>query len=205
MEQAAPKHNLRILTVSDFIDKDLTRRVEEKRLGPVDLIISCGDMEPEYLSFLRDRLDTPLFYVKGNHDIRYTATNPLGCENIHARVVSFKGLNILGLEGSMWYNGGVNQYTEAMMKRILFAMWFPIWRKGRIHMVVTHASPRHIHDREDRCHMGFESFVHLIRKRRPRYLIHGHVHQAFNCLEERITRVNGTQVINTCGYILLEV
>ncbi|WP_022665480.1 metallophosphoesterase family protein [Desulfospira joergensenii] len=200
-----PKQNVRILTVSDFIDKDLTRMVEEKSLGPVDLVISCGDMEPEYLSFLKDRLDTPLFYVKGNHDIRYTGTNPMGCENIHAKVVSFKGLNILGLEGSMWYNGGANQYTEAMMKRIIFGMWFSIWRKGRIHMVVAHASPRHIHDREDRCHIGFESFVTLIRKRRPHYFIHGHVHQAFESLEQRTTRVGGTRVINTCGFTLLEV
>ena len=81
-------HGLKILTVSDFIDKTLTRKVETKTMEPLDLIISCGDLDPEYLSFLRDRLDVPLFYVKGNHDIRYTPTNPVGCENIHRRIVS---------------------------------------------------------------------------------------------------------------------
>jgi Icc-related predicted phosphoesterase len=199
------QHQLKILTVSDVIDKELTRKVEDKTLEPVDLIISCGDLAPEYLSFLRDRLDAPLYYVKGNHDIRYTWENPIGCENIHERVVSFGSLNILGLEGSIWYNGGPNQYTDAMMKKMIFWMWFSIWRKGPIHMVVTHAPPRHIHDREDRCHMGFESFNSLIKKLSPDYFVHGHIHQEFENPKDRITKVHNTQVINTCGYNILEV
>ncbi|MBU8911186.1 MAG: metallophosphoesterase family protein [Desulfobacterales bacterium] len=197
-------HNLKILTVSDFIDDALTQMVENKTLEPVDLIIACGDLAPEYLSFLRDRLDKPLFYVKGNHDIRYSSSSPVGCKNIHAKLIRFKSLNIMGLEGSMWYNGGMNQYTDREMKKIIFGMWFSIWRKGGINIVVTHAPPRHIHDAEDRCHMGFESFVKLIDKRKPDYFIHGHIHKDFKSHEERITTVNTTKVINTCGYTILE-
>ncbi len=111
---------LKILAVSDFIDPSLTRMVETRTLPPVDLILSCGDIEPEYLSFLRDRLDRPLFYIKGNHDIRYTPVNPMGCENIHRRIITVNRFNFLGLEGSMWYNGGANQYTESMMKKHIF-------------------------------------------------------------------------------------
>ncbi len=196
---------LKILAVSDWEDAALIRQVETKTLEPVDLVVSCGDLPPEYLSFLRDRLDTPLLYVKGNHDLRYTAANPAGCRNIHARVVTVNRMNILGLEGSMWYNGGVNQYTETMMKRTISKLRFIIMRKGRIHMMVTHAPPRHIHDREDPCHMGFECFNALILKRRPRVFIHGHVHQTFDTMEDRITRVNGTRVINTCGFTIMEV
>ncbi|MCK5350832.1 MAG: metallophosphoesterase family protein [Desulfobacula sp.] len=197
--------NLKILTVSDFIDKSLTQMVEDKTLEPVDLIISCGDLAPEYLSFLRDRLDKPLFYVKGNHDIRYSLSNPVGCKNIHARIVRFKSINILGLEGSIWYNGGVNQYTDKEMKKIIFGMWFSIWRKGGIDMIVTHAPPRHIHDAQDPCHIGFESFVKLIDKRKPGFFIHGHIHKDFKKHEDRITIVNTTKVVNTCGYTILEV
>ncbi|WP_299979571.1 metallophosphoesterase [Desulfobacula sp.] len=198
-------HNLKILTVSDFVDKSLTQMVEDKTLEPVDLIVSCGDLDPEYLSFLRDRLDKPLFYVKGNHDIRYTPSNPVGCENIHAKLIRFKSLNIMGLDGSIWYNGGVNQYTDREMKKIISGMWFSIWRKGGIHIVVTHAPPRHIHDAEDRCHMGFDSFVKLIDKRKPDYFIHGHTHKEFKTHYDRITTVNSTKVINTCGFTFLEV
>lgn len=49
-------HGLKILAVSDFVDKTLTRKVETKSLEPVDLIVSCGDLDPEYLSFLRARV-----------------------------------------------------------------------------------------------------------------------------------------------------
>ncbi|MCP4022188.1 MAG: Icc-like protein [Desulfobacteraceae bacterium] len=206
MKNTTPlKHNIRILAVSDYIDKMLTQQVEDKTLDPVDLILSCGDMEPEYLSFLRDRLDRPLYYIKGNHDIRYKADNPMGCANIHSKIVRFKSLNIMGLEGSIWYNGGQNQYTDQMMKTIIKRMWFPIWWKGGIHIVITHAPPRHIHDREDRCHMGFDSFKKLIKKRKPQYLIHGHIHGEFENMEQRSTVFDATKVINTCGYSILEV
>jgi len=199
-----PRPGLKILAVSDFIDPCLTRQIEKKNLDPVDLIISCGDLPPEYLSFLRDRLDTPLFYVKGNHDIRYTDLNPVGCTNIHGRVVVFNSIKILGLEGSMWYNGGVNQYREAEMKKMIRGLWFPLLKKGSIDIVVTHAPPRHVHDAEDPCHMGFESFHQLMEKRKPKFFIHGHIHKSFNTPEERITRVGPTKVMNACGYTIFE-
>jgi uncharacterized protein len=199
-------HNIKLLAVSDFVDKSLTKMVEDKTLEPVDLIISCGDLAPEYLSFLKNKLEKPLFYVKGNHDIRYD--NPaklLGCENIHAKLVRFKTLNILGLEGSIWYSGGVNQYTDKQMNKIIFKMWFSLWRKGGVNLVVTHAPPKDIHDAKDQCHTGFESFVKLINKRKPQYFIHGHIHKEFKNLEQRTTIVNTTKVINTCGFTILEV
>ncbi len=199
-------HNIKILTVSDFIDKSLTKMVENKTLEPVDLIISCGDLAPEYLSFLKNRLEKPLFYVKGNHDIRYdNPSNLMGCENIHARLVQFKTLNILGLEGSIWYSGGINQYTDKQMGKIIFRMWFSLWKKGGVNIVVTHAPPRDIHDGPDHCHTGFDSFVNLIDKKKPDYFIHGHIHKEFKNLEQRTTIVNSTKVINTCGFAILSI
>jgi len=205
--KTSPSHArpLKILAVSDFIDKSLKLQVEKKTLEPVDLIVSCGDLPPEYLSFLRDRLDRPLLYVKGNHDIRYSSYNPMGCENIHANIVRFNSINIMGLEGSMWYNGGVNQYTDKEMKKIISGMWFSFWRKKRVDLVITHAPPRKVNDAEDRCHMGFESFISLIEKRAPSFFIHGHIHKDFDTLDDRITVVKTTKVVNTCGYTILEV
>lgn len=198
-------HGLTILAVSDFQDKQLIQQIETDQLPAIDLILSCGDMEPEYLTFLKGRLGCPLFFVKGNHDIRYTPSNLLGCEDIHARVVRIGSMNILGIEGSMWYNGGVNQYTDPQMKKILFWTRIRHWRKGPVHMVVTHAPPRHIHDKEDLCHMGFQSFRHLIEKITPDYFFHGHIHGEFKTFEDRITQLNATRVINTCGYTIFEV
>ncbi len=196
---------MKILAVSDFVDKSLKQKIVDKTIEVPDLIISCGDLPPEYLEFLRDRLDRPLYFVKGNHDLRYSPTNPLGCENIHAKIKKFQGLNILGLEGSIWYSGGVNQYTDKEMRWIIRSKWFSIWRKRGVDMVVTHAPPRHIHDAEDRCHMGFESFVTLINKRKPKHFLHGHIHSEFENFEARVTKVNDTKVINVCGYTNFEV
>lgn len=196
---------LRILMVSDFIDPLLKEKISRKDLPDIDLIISCGDLAPEYLSFLRDRLDCPLYYVKGNHDIRYSGSNPVGCQNIHRKIVRFKSLNILGLEGSIWYNGGINQFTDKEMRKMISSMWFSIWRRGGLDMVITHAPPRHIHDAEDRCHIGFESFVNLIKKYKPAYFVHGHIHREFQHPSERVTLFQSTKVINTCGYHILEV
>ncbi len=196
---------LSVLAVSDFIDPVLKEKIAEKDLPDIDLIISCGDLVPEYLSFLRDRLDRPLFYIKGNHDIRYSATNPIGCMNIHQKIVRFNSFNIMGLEGSIWYNGGVNQYTDKEMSKMISGMRFSIWWKKGLDIVITHAPPRHINDAEDRCHMGFDSFVRLIHKYKPSCFVHGHIHKEFENPSDRVTQHQSTNVINACGYHIFEV
>ena len=72
----------------------------------VDLILSCGDLPPEYLTRLANVFEAPLFYVRGNHDIRYDDKPPVGCTDLHRRLAKIAGINILGLAGSHWYNGG---------------------------------------------------------------------------------------------------
>jgi len=196
---------MKILTVSDFIDKTLTQKIDDRELEKIDLILACGDLEPEYLTYLRDKLDASLYYVKGNHDLRYTISNPVGCFDLHCRVVQVGELKIMGLGGSLWYNGGVNQFTEKQMRKMIFRMWYTLWRLKGVDVIITHAPPRHIHDAEDRCHMGFDCFVKLINKYNPAYFIHGHIHRAFDKPSDRITVYNGTHVMNTCGYHILEI
>lgn len=195
---------MRILSVSDFTVPELTEQFDRDYFGEIDLVFSCGDIQPEYLTSIAAKFDVPVYYIKGNHDIRPDYDNIWGCTNIHARIVKFKNISILGLEGSLWYNGGLFQYTEQQMKTILWGLKIPIWLKRGIDIVITHAPPRHVHDKKDRCHMGFNAYQQLIKKYKPRYLIHGHIHNNFTNASDRITLVNETQVINTCGYNILE-
>jgi uncharacterized protein len=195
---------MRILSVSDFTVPVLTTQFDRDFFGNIDVIFSCGDLQPEYLTSLVSKFDVPLYYVKGNHDIRPDYDNIWGCTDIHAQIVNFNGISILGLEGSLWYNGGKYQYTNQQMKRILWGLKIPIWLKKGVDIVITHAPPRHVHDAEDPCHMGFNAYQRLIKKYNPGYLIHGHIHKNFSDPSERITLVNETQVINTCGYNILE-
>jgi Icc-related predicted phosphoesterase len=195
---------MKILSISDVVVPQLSRRFDVRRFEGVDAVLGCGDLPPEYLSTIRERLDAPLYYVRGNHDIRYRTSPPVGCINLHARRVDVQGLTIMGLEGSRWYNGGPIQYREWQMRRVIWQMMPGLWLKGGVDVVVTHAPPRHIHDAEDRCHRGFECFLNLIDRVKPRYFIHGHIHAHFTESSQRMTRVGNTRVINTFGYHLLE-
>ena len=196
---------MRILTVSDRVESVLSDREAPSRFPGVELILSCGDLPPEYLSFLRAIFGVPLYYVLGNHDIRYESTRPLGCMDLHAKLVRFQGIRLLGLEGSRWYNGGPQQYSEREMKRIIWGLRPKLWIGKGLDIILTHAPPRHIHDEEDLCHRGFRSFRWLVDKYSPRYFIHGHTHALFTDPSERITTVNQTKVINSYGYFIFDI
>jgi len=196
---------MKILTVSDRVESMLYDAFDADRFTDIDLILSCGDLPPEYLIFLTHRLAAPLYYVKGNHDIRYDQKPPNGCINIHGRRMQFQGLNIVGLEGSRWYNGGPNQYTERQMQRMIRNMRMELWWKGGVDVVISHAPPRHIHDAEDRCHKGFKSFNTFIDRYAPKYFIHGHIHAFFDNFSDRTTHVGNTTVVNTYGHTILEI
>jgi len=196
---------LRILTVSDRVEPVLSDREAPSRFPGVELILSCGDLPPEYLSFLRGIFGVPLYYVLGNHDIRYESTRPLGCMDLHAKLVRSQGIRLLGLEGSRWYNGGPQQYSDREMKRIIWGLRPKLWIGKGLDIILTHAPPRHIHDEEDQCHRGFRSFRWLVDKYSPRYFIHGHTHALFTDPSERITTLNQTKVINSYGYFIFDI
>jgi Icc-related predicted phosphoesterase len=196
---------MKLLAVSDAVSPALTDPLAREAFSGVEAVISAGDLPPEYLASIAVALGVPLFYVCGNHDIRYKDTTPTGCTNIHLRLVSFGGLNILGIEGSRWYNGGPYQYTEAEMAWRLLTLMPAIWWARGVDIVVTHAPPRFIHDAEDPCHKGFRSFLRLIKRYRPAYFLHGHIHRYFESHEARVTQFNGTEVINCYGYTLIDI
>ncbi len=200
---------MKILAVSDnvlphYTNGDYLRR----EFNDTKLLISCGDMDPEYLDIIASVLGTPLYYVRGNHDHRYTNEMPGGI-NLHRRVVSFKGLTMAGLEGSIRYNKGDIQYSEFDMTmavtRLLPGLMLRRLLKGFcVDLFVTHNPPRHIHDKSDWAHRGFRSFRWLMRLTRPRYLLHGHVDR-YDQREPRKTRFLKTTVINVNPSMLLTV
>lgn len=194
---------MRILSVSDYVDNALLTRGDALP-SPPDLILACGDLPPEYLTDLRSFYEVPLLYIEGNHDIRYRDSPPVGCTNIHAQVITEQGLRIAGFSGSRWYNGGQHQYHEGEMKRIILGKWFQLLPTWKPDIIISHAPPRLIHDREDPCHKGFKSFRTLIEKKKPAWFIHGHIHKIFNNSAERITSFCETKVVNSYGFFFFE-
>ena len=201
----SPIANMKILTVSDREEPTLVAQEASDDFKNVDLILSCGDLAPEYLATLAGKFEAPVYFVRGNHDIR-TPTKPIyGCMDIHTQLIRYHNLRILGLEGSHWYNGGPAQYTENQMRFTILRLCPKIWIKGGVDIVITHAPPRGIHDAEDLCHQGFQSFHWLVAWFKPFYFIHGHIHKLFKASSERITTVGRTNIVNTYGYFLFEI
>ncbi len=196
---------LRILIVSDVVVPALYQEFDPQRFEPVDYLLSCGDLPPEYLSFLTHSFGVPLFYIRGNHDIRYDTKPPVGCKNIHRQIVEIGSLRLLGFNGSRWYNGGPNQYTEGEMRQLIWRLRLRLWWKKGVDIVLTHAPPRNIHDAQDLCHRGFKSFRKLIDWYHPAFFLHGHIHANFDSDDQRITEVGRTRVINCFGHYLLEI
>ena len=196
---------MKLLSVSDYVVSTLYDNFDAKRFPKIDLILSCGDLPPEYLSYLFSSFNTPLYYVRGNHDIRYDSKPPDGCIDLNARLMQFQGIRMLGLEGSRWYSGGPYQYTEKEMRKTIRGLRPKIWWQRGIDIIITHAPPRYIHDAEDLCHRGFKSFRWFIDHYSPIYFIHGHIHAEFSDPSERITKINKTKVVNTYGYYLFEI
>ena len=130
---------MRILTIADKECRALWDYYQPGTLKGVDLILSCGDLDPDYLQFLVTMAGCPLLYVRGNHDERYDRKPPLGCTCIEDKVYDFHGLRILGLGGSMRYKNSPCMYTEAEMQaRIRKAGW-QIRLMGGFDILLTHA------------------------------------------------------------------
>ena len=92
---------MKILLISDEPDPMLWDYYRAGRLDGYDLILSAGDLDASYLSFLVTMGNVPLLYVHGNHDTSYEKRPPEGCECIEDRLYIYKGLRILGLGGSV--------------------------------------------------------------------------------------------------------
>ncbi|HHV61316.1 MAG TPA: metallophosphoesterase [Firmicutes bacterium] len=195
---------MKILALADREEALLYEHYSEKRFGGVDLILSCGDLAPEYLSFLTTMINVPLFYVRGNHDLIYNVKKPEGCINIDGRIVTYKGLRIMGFEGSKPYTNEAVQYTEWDMRLKVLKVLPRLMINRKVDIIVTHAPPLEIHDMSDVCHRGFQVFRWLIKSYKPRYFLHGHVHLNYTSDRSRVTTIDGTHVINCDGFYLFD-
>ncbi len=195
---------MKILLVADEPSKALWDYYDGERLKGIDLILSAGDLPPQYLSFLVTFSNCPLLYVHGNHDGVYDTKEPDGCICIDDKIYEFEGIRILGLGGSMMYNGGPYQYTEKQMKMRAWKLGWKIKRKGGFDILLTHAPARGIGDQEDLTHRGFEVFGSMLDKYHPKYMVHGHSHLNYGYGLSRTIELDGTTVINAYERYTLE-
>jgi hypothetical protein len=220
---------MKILCVADHVDPLVYSPAIRSRFQDVQMVLSAGDLPLSYYDFIMSTLNKPLLFVFGNHNLRFmhlyrgvgdsygsggslvghgADSPPSGGTYIGNRVRRERSVLLAGLGGSMWYNGGENQFTEPQMMlhifRLLPRLLFNRIRHGRyLDILLTHAPPRGIHDGEDRCHWGFRAFLWFMRVFRPRYLVHGHTH-LYSPEAVRATKYADTMVLNAYDHVVLE-
>ncbi|MBI4670698.1 MAG: metallophosphoesterase [Chloroflexi bacterium] len=201
---------MRVLAISDVIVEALYSPTVREIARDVDFVVSCGDLPSAYLEYIVTMLDKPLYYVMGNHGARGGAREyPEGCVNLDGRVAKHNGLLLAGLEGSIRYNDAPRyQYTENEMRAksmfLALKLWLNRIRNGRyLDVLVTHSPPFGIHDGGDAAHQGFKTFLSLIDRYHPDYLLHGHIHLYDNRAVRQSVRGH-TLIINTYGYKLID-
>ncbi len=219
---------MNLLAVADHVDPLVYSQSIKERFESIDCILGAGDLEISYYEYIVSCLNKPLYFVFGNHNLktlrffRPTAdaapssewinreTHGFGSICIDGRVVRDKKRKLLlaGLGGCRKYNRGDHQFTEFQMfmriMRLIPRLGFNRIFRGRwLDILLTHAAPAGIHDREDPCHHGFESFLWFMRWFKPRYLIHGHVH-LYDINAPRVSVYNDTTIINAYNHIVFD-
>ena len=214
---------MRALVVADEVDERLWS------CGPhgmsVDLVVGAGDLPFDYLAFLADALNAPCVFVPGNHDPDLSGFSrfgglsmrdgfprgwpgPAGGINADGRVVDVAGLRIAGLGGCLRYNDGPNQWTQAQQtrraRRLVRAAERSRRKDGRgVDVLLTHAPPRGVGDRDDPPHRGFDCLHWTVERLRPKWLLHGHIHPYGEPQPER--RIGETLVRNVVGRHIMAV
>lgn len=187
---------MKILVVADEESRKIWDYFEPGMLDKYDLILSCGDLSPRYLSFLVTMSHADVIYVHGNHDDKYEKIPPEGCICADGKLINYKGVRILGLGGSIKYRVGVNMYTQKEMDRRVRKLRFSLWRNKGFDILLTHAPAEGVNDGPDYPHQGFAAFTQLMERYEPKFFIHGHVHQTYGGKFKRVDAYKKTTVIN---------
>jgi calcineurin-like phosphoesterase family protein len=194
--------------------------------GP-DVVVSCGDLPWDDLERIVDVANVPLLFVPGNHDPALTSRpegpmwppllpqpdlmeppGPRGCTSVDGRIEDAAGLRIAGLGGSIRYRRGPNQYTQSEMsrraRRLARRAFFKRLRDGRgVDVLATHSPPKGLGDEDDPAHEGFEVLHGLVRRLRPKLLLHGHIHPYGIPRPDRY--IDDTRVINVVPFKVIDV
>jgi Icc-related predicted phosphoesterase len=207
---------MRILAISDEISNVLYNHHLLDVVGKVDVLIGCGDLPYDYMEYIVTATRVRhAYYVHGNHDQPLEAGNrvlesPGGWVNLDRRVAYLREYNLLiaGLEGSIRYTPkGAHQYTEHEMawrarRLIPKLLWNRRWRGRYLDIFIAHSPPKGIHDRLSSAHRGFPVFTRLLKRFRPRLMLHGHVHR-YGPSDWR-THFQNTTVINVVPYCIID-
>ncbi len=194
---------MKILLVSDREEPYIWDYFDRERFKDIELILSCGDLKAEYLSFLVTMIKAPLFYVPGNHNKNYLRFPPEGCDSADDTLLIHKGVRIVGLGGCINYSFQEYQYTEEEMEKRVKKLRKTISKHNGFDILLAHSPARGLGDGDDRAHIGFSSFVDMLDQYSPKYFFHGHQHLNYK-VQQRMRQYKDTTIINAFGYHIID-
>ena len=90
------------------------------------------------------------------------------------------------------------------MRIRIMKLHLKIMRAGGVDIDLTHAPAAGYGDEDNITHRGFESFLPLLDRWQPSYLIHGHVHKRYDPRQQRVLQYKNTTIINANGKYYLD-
>lgn len=195
---------VRLLAVSDQVERAFDFESNCDALRPVDAIVGAGDLEPDYLDFLANTFSVPLLHVLGNHDRGggWEEGKHYVPDAMDGAWHDVAGLRFAGLS---WPtdNGERAVHDENAAWRQIAAGYLRL-RGRRPDVVVSHVPPLGLGDiPEDHYHRGFAAYRWLMKRLKPVLWVHGHTAPA--AVDDWWTRHGATTVVNATGAVLIEV
>jgi uncharacterized protein len=195
---------VRILAVSDEVERAFDFEPNRKSIGHVDAIVGAGDLRPDYLDFLTMAFHAPLLYVRGNHDRGGGWDEKEGHvpETIDGPIQEIQGLRVVGLS---WPCDKRQQavHDENLAWRQVARSMVSL-RTQRPDVIVTHVPPAGLGDTpDDHYHKGFAAYRWMCDKTKPALWIHGHTSLA--AVRNWYVDHGPTKVVNATGAVLVEI
>jgi hypothetical protein len=198
----------RILAVSDDEDPALERDVNRDTIQPVDLVVGCGDLAPDYLGFVADAMRTPVAYVRGNHDSGSAWSAgarrnlPLPVEPSGLTPDRTGGLWLVGLGWPGVEHGDLQPNERRAWWQAVRAACGRVARHRPL-VVLSHVPPAGYGDMPgSNYHRGFGGYRWLLERTRPALWLHGHVHPA--AADATVVEAGATPVINVTGATVID-
>lgn len=200
------RDELRLLAVSDERERAFGDERNRAALAPVDAILGCGDLEPDYLEFLGDAFRAPLLYVRGNHDRggAWEAAQPAVPAPLAGDFEQIGGITIAGLSWPSPLGERAERDEMAAWLQVLKLAARARLRAPPPQIILSHVPPRGLGDTPvDPYHTGFAAYHWLCRSLRPVLWLHGHTTIA--AAEHWRTQFDDTTLINVTGAALLRI
>lgn len=204
-----------------FSDVELVFCAGDLPMEYIDFIVSTLNV-PTFFVFGNHNLNEFHLFHRSADTSHGNMNDSMGLQSVGggANYAGFKAVRIptsvpgrplllVGASGSIKYNKGLAQYTDSAMKlkllKLLPRLLMNKLRYGRyVDIFLTHSPPRHLQDREDSCHRGFNCYRWFLEKFTPKYMLHGHIH-LYDLQEPRTTQYHQTEIINVFSHYILDI